>query len=290
LGKSFGGHSMVAPLRRVLVKRPAETELEARTWREFGYYAPPDLARAAQEHSKFVELLAEAGAEVRYTSDPQAERLDSIFVYDPAILTNEGAIICRMGKPLRRGEEHCLAQAMLSEGVPILATIHGEGTLEGGDTFWLDERTLVVGRSYRTNDEGIRQLRNALDGIAELVVVALPHWHGQAEILHLLSLLSPVSDNLAVAFSPLVPIPLVELLRSRGIELLDIPDSEFKSQACNILTLAPGRVIMLAGNPVTACRLRRRGIEVWEYEGREISFNRDGGPTCLTRPLLRGYE
>jgi dimethylargininase len=290
MARMYGGHSMVAPLRRVLVKRPAESETEAQAWREFGYYHPPDLARAAREHAQFVDLLTEAGVEVRIAADPQPGRLDSIFVYDPAITTNEGAIICRMGKPLRRGEEHALAQSLLAEGVPILATIHGEGTLEGGDTFWLDEHTLVAGRSYRSNDEGVRQLRHALDGIAEVVTVALPHWRGQAEILHLLSLISPVTEKLAVVYLPLLPIPLVELLQARGIELLEIPDAEFKSQACNILAVASGRVIMLAGNPLTAGRLRERGIEVWEYEGQEISFNRDGGPTCLTRPLLRSAD
>jgi len=283
----FGAQSMVAPLRRVMVKPPAETSAEAGAWSDFGYNHPPDMERAAQEHVQFVELLTESGAEVSYVPDPQLARLDSIFVYDPAIVTSEGAIICRMGKALRRGEEHALAQALLGQGVPILASIHGSGTLEGGDTLWLDEHTLVVGRSYRTNDEGIRQLRNALDGIAEVIDVPLPHWRGQSEILHLLSLISPVSEKLAVVYLPLMPIPLVELLQGRGIELLEIPDAEFKTQASNILAVAPGRAIMLKGNPVTAANLRRRGVDLLEYEGQEISFNRDGGPTCLTRPIWR---
>ena len=283
----YGAQSMVAPLKRVMVKRPAETSAEAGAWAAFGYYHAPDLAKAAREHAHFVELLIEAGAEVSYVPDPQGARLDSIFVYDPAIVTAEGAIICRMGKSLRRGEEHALAQALLGEGVPILATIHGSGTLEGGDTLWLDEHTLVVGRSYRTNDEGIRQLRHALEGIAAVIDVPLPHWRGQSEILHLLSLISPVAENLAVVYLPLMPIPLVELLERRGIELLEIPDVEFKSQASNILAVAPGRAIMLHGNPLTAARLRERGVDLWEYDGEEISFNRDGGPTCLTRPVWR---
>ena len=285
---NFGAQSMVAPLKRVMVKRPAETSAEAGAWAEFGYYHAPDLERAALEHAQFVELLTEAGADVSYVPDPQLARLDSIFVYDPAIVTSEGAIICRMGKALRRGEEHSLAQALLEQGVPILATIHGAGTLEGGDTLWLDEHTLVVGRSYRTNDEGIRQLRRALDGIADVIDVPLPHWRGQSEILHLLSLVGPVSEKLAVVYLPLMPIPLVELLQGRGIELLEIPDAEFKTQASNILAVAPGRAIMLKGNPVTAANLRRRGVDLWEYEGQEISLNRDGGPTCLTRPIWRG--
>jgi N-dimethylarginine dimethylaminohydrolase len=270
-----------------MVKRPAETSAAASAWREFGYYHAPDLERAAQEHEQFVELLVESGAEVSYVPDPQIARLDSIFVYDPAIVTSAGAVICRMGKELRRGEEHALAQELLRQGVPILATIHGAGTLEGGDTLWLDEHILVVGRSYRTNDEGIRQLRHALDGIADVIAVPLPHWRGRREILHLLSLISPVSEKLAVVYLPLMPIPLVEMLQTRGVELLEIPDAEFRTQACNILAVAPGRAIMLKGNPVTAANLRERGVEVWEYDGQEISFNRDGGPTCLTRPIWR---
>lgn len=287
--KRYGVTSMVAPLRRVMVKRPAERAAEAEAWREFGYYHAPDLPRVADEHARFVELLEEAGAEVLYVGDAQRERLDSIFVYDPVITCGEGAVVCRMGKPLRRGEEHALAQSLMNEGVPIVGTIRGEGTLEGGDTFWLDDRTLVAGRTYRTNDEGIRQLTHILRGIADVVKVTLPHWHGGGEILHLLSLVSPVSEKLAVAYPPLMPIDLVELLHSRGIELLAIPDEEFKTQASNILAVAPNRVIMLKGNPVTARNLRERGVEVWEYEGQEVSFNRDGGPTCLTRPVFRAY-
>ena len=281
---------MVAPLRRVMVKKPAETAAEAAAWREFGYYRPPDLARAAAEHTRFVEMLAEAGTEVSFVADPEPERLDSIFVFDPVIMTCEGAVVCRMGKALRRGEEHALAQALMAEGVPVIATIRGTGTLEGGDTFWLDDRTLVAGRTYRTNDEGIRQLRHALDGLADVVKVTLPHWRGGGEILHLLSLISPVSEKLAVVHLPLMPIDLVELLHDRGIELLPIPDDEFKTQASNILAVAPNRVIMLKGNPITAGSLRERGVDVWEYDGQEISFNRDGGPTCLTRPLFRAYS
>ncbi|MBI1800284.1 MAG: arginine deiminase [Chloroflexi bacterium] len=287
---TWGAQSMVAPLKRVLVNRPAETEREARAWREFGYYHAPDSERARQEHAQFVELLVEAGADVCFARNPQPERLDSIFVFDAALVTREGAVICRMGKPLRRGEEHALAQELLALGIPILATIRGSGTLEGGDTLWLDEQTLVVGRSYRTNAEGIDQLRRALDGIATVIAVPLPHWRGRGEILHLLSLISPVSERLAVVYPPLMPIPLVELLEARGIKMLAIPDEEFKTQASNILATAPNRVIMLAGNARTAHALRERGVEVWEYEGQEISFNRDGGPTCLTRPLWRSND
>ena len=290
MSEHYGAQSMVAPLKRVLVKPPAETENEAQAWREFGYYHPIDLPRVRAEHAQFVDLLVEAGADVLHVQDPQPAQLDSPFVFDPALVTREGAIICRMGKALRRGEEQALAQTLLALGVPILASIHGAGTLEGGDTLWLDEHTLVVGRSYRTNDEGIRQLRHALEGIADVIAMPLPHWRGQSDILHLLSLVSPVSGSLAVVYLPLMPIPLVELLHARGFELLPIPEQEFKTQACNILAVAPKRVIMLKGNPVTATNLRVRGVEVWEYDGDEISFNRDGGPTCLTRPLLREWN
>jgi len=285
----YGAQSMVGPLKTVIVKRPVEGPAQARAWRAFGYHRPPDLDRAQREHAAFVELLQEAGAEVHFIQDPQPERLDSIFPYDPGMVTDAGAIIGRMGKLLRRGEEAALAETLLEMGVPILYTIHDEGTFEGGDTLWLDSRTLVVGRTYRTNDAGITQLRQALDGIAEVIAVPLPHWRGSGEVLHLLSLISPVAEDLAVIYPPLMPIPLLELLERRGVETLAIPDEEFSTQACNVLAVAPRRVIMLAGNPVTARRLKERGVEVWEYEGQEISLNRDGGPTCLTRPVMREY-
>jgi N-dimethylarginine dimethylaminohydrolase len=287
--KTFGGQSMIAPLRRVLVKRPDEGQREAEAWREFGYHHAPDVEAARREHDGLVRLLREAGAEVVYAQEPQPERLDAIFVTDPGVITDAGAIVGRMGKPLRRGEEAALARELARLDIPILGTLRDEATLEGGDVLWLDPDTLIVGRSYRTNDAGFAQVRELLgERIGRIQQVHLPHWHGRSEVLHLLSVISPVADDLALVYPPLLPVPLAELLAARGVELVAVPDEELATHGCNALAVAPRRVILVQGNPRTAARLRERGVEVWEYEGRELTHNRDGGPTCLTCCLLRG--
>jgi N-dimethylarginine dimethylaminohydrolase len=172
--------------------------------------------------------------------------------------------------------------------VAILGAITGEGKLEGGDVLWVDERTLAVGRGYRTNDEGIRQLRQlTADFIDELVVVPLPHWNGPDDVLHLLSLISPIDHHLAIGYSKLLPVPFREWLLAREVKLLEVPDAEYESMACNILAVAPRQCLMLSGNPRTKAMLEAEGVEVWEYDGEEISRKGAGGPTCLTRPLQR---
>ncbi|MDZ7364124.1 MAG: arginine deiminase family protein [candidate division KSB1 bacterium] len=172
--------------------------------------------------------------------------------------------------------------------VPILGVIAGNGRLEGGDVVWLDERTLAVGRGYRTNDEGIRQLQQLLkDLVDEVVVVPLPHWRGPHEVLHLMSLISPIDVDLALVCSKLLPVPFRERLLARGFRLLEVPDEEYESMGCNVLAIAPRKCMMLAGNPRTKALLMNEGVEVWEYLGEEISRKGAGGPTCLTRPIWR---
>ena len=281
--REYGGPSMVAPLRRVLLKQPDEGVAEAARWREFGYHHPPDVAAARREHAAFADVLRQAGVEVALAEERQPERLDSIFATDPAIVTEAGAIIGRPGKELRRGEEAALARELTRLGVPILGALSGDATLEGGDVLRLDADTLVIARSYRTNDAGYAQVRALLDGrIRDVMQVHLPHWRGRGEILHLLSLISPVADDLALVYAPLLPVPLMELLEARGIKRIEVPDEEFASHGCNALAIAPRHVIMARGNPITTQRLRARGVEVWDYAGDEITHNRDGGPTCLT--------
>ena len=240
------------------------------------------------EHSGFRQILAEEGVEVVAAGpDPDGE-LDAIFAYDPTFMTDGGAILTRMGKPARLAESDYAAQTYADLGIPILARIEAPGTFDGGDAFWLDERTLAVGRSYRTNDAGIAQLQTILAGIdVNVVRVELPHWHGPAECLHLMSMISPVREDLAVVYLPLLPVPFVEELRERGWSFVEVPDDEFMSMACNVLALGPGRCLMLDRNPVTRARLEAAGCTVRTYTGDEISRNREGGPTCLTRPIWR---
>ena len=201
---------------------------------------------------------------------------------------DRGAILGRMGKPDREGEPSALERALRRAGVPIVGRILPPGRLEGGDVAWVDSRTVAVGRGYRTNTEGIRQLRSLLgSSVDHVVAVPLPHWRGPADVFHLMSLFSPVDANLAVVYSPLLPVPFRELLLKRAIELIDVPHEEFDSMGCNVLAVGPRRCVMLEGNPSTRTLLEAAGAEVHTYRGYEISRKGAGGPTCLTRPLRR---
>src|SRR5436305_1447656 len=208
--RTYGSQSLVAPLKRVLVKRPTESAADAARWRDFGYLHAPDADRLRAEHAAFVALVAASGAEVLYEDDyvpVPTGLLDAIFVYDPAIITDAGAILGQPGKPLRRGEEEAMRRAFAEIGVPVLGTVGGEATMDGGDTLWLDHDTLCVGLSYRTNEAAIHQLRDLLAPLGVTVIpIPLPHWHGPDECLHLLSLISPVAEDLAVVYPPLLPI------------------------------------------------------------------------------------
>jgi len=284
----YGAQSMTAPLRRVLVKRPDEAfgSADPAVWH---YTAQVDLDAARREHEALVEILAAAGAEVVDHPEPQPERADAIYVFDPVLITDRGAVILRMGKTLRRGEEDALARRLTELGIPTLATLHGGATAEGGDLLWIDQATLAVGQGFRTNAEGLRQLRAALAPLGvETVPVELPYFTGPEACLHLLSLISLVDDDLAVVYPPLLSVPFWNLLRERGFRIVEVPEEEFPTQGPNVLALAPRRAVMLEGNPVTRRRLEAAGCEVLTYRGREISLKAEGGPTCLTRPLWRG--
>ena len=274
--------TMTAPLRRVFVRRPGAVD----RWHEYGWRAAPDPVRIVEEHESFVAALEAAGAEV-VIGEPLDSALDAIYVHDPAAVTNHGAVLLRPGKELRRAEVEAIERDFTAAGVDVLARLEAPATAEGGDMLWLDERTLVVGRGYRTNDPGVEALRAALPDV-EVHAVDLPHYHGRDEVMHLLSLISPLADDLAVVYLPLMPVRLVELLEQRGIGFVEVPDDEFESMACNVLALAPRVALALAGNPETSRRLEAAGVEVRVYPGDELSRKGDGGPTCLTRPLVRG--
>jgi len=210
-------------------------------------------------------------------------------VRDASIVCDRGLILCRMGKS-QRVEEPAAQERAVSAGhmpVTIAGRIEPPGRLEGGDVIWLDARTVVVGRGYRTNADGIRQLRAILGSRVEVVEVPLPHWHGPNDVMHLMSLISPIDHGIAVVYSRLLPVPFREWLLDRGIHLVEVPDEEFVSMGTNVLALAPRRCLILAGNPRTRLALERAGADVVEYEGTEISLKGAGGPTCLTRPLER---
>jgi len=278
---------MVEPLRRVLVRRPDEAfgNADPDHWH---YTAQPNLGGARIEHDALVDTLRSSGCEVLFHETSLPDHADAIFTHDPVIVTDEGAIILGMGKTQRRGEEAAIAATLADLGVPILATLEGEATAEGGDLLWLDHDTLAVGRGYRTNAEGLRQLTAALRPIgSKTIEVQLPHAGGPAACLHLMSMISMLDHDLAVVYMPLLPVPFVELLNERGIELIEVPEEEYPTMGPNVLALAPRRCLAIEGNPVTRYRLETAGCEVLTYRGNELSLKAEGGATCLTRPILR---
>lgn len=259
----------------------------SREWRDLNFTAPPDLARAVDEYALFLRLLEGAGAAIHVAPATVGVGMDAVYARDASVVTPLGMVLCHMGKPQRRGEPALHARAYERLGVPVLGMIEAPGQLEGGDVLWLDDRTIVVGRGYRTNDSGIAQLRAFLPSTVTLVTVDLPHWRGSSDVFHLMSIISPVDRDLAVVYSRLMPVSFRESLLARGCQLVEVPDEEFDSMGANVLALGPRRVVMLDGNPATRRRLEAAGADVNVYVGQEISVKGGGGPTCLTRPLRR---
>jgi N-dimethylarginine dimethylaminohydrolase len=273
-------------------------------WRALNFTAPPDFDRSVAQYDRFLEAVLSAGAEGHFLPQSESVGPDSIYVRDASIVCDAGVVLCSMGKILRQTEPDAQAETYRSLDERVLGSIVPPARLEGGDVAWLDSKTLAVGRGYRTNDAGIAQLRALLDrprmkagppedpnkagaSAIELVVVPLPHWRGMNDVFHLMSFISPVDRDLAVVYSPLMPVSFRELLLERGLTLVEVPDEEFDTMGTNVLAIAPRRCVMVAGNPVTRRRLERAGAHVVEYDGSEISLKGGGGPTCLTRPLRR---
>jgi dimethylargininase len=279
----FGGQSMTAPLRRVLVKRPSADACGR--WREYGWRAAPDPVALAREHEEFCGLLSASGVEV-IVGEPVGTNPDAIYAHDPVLIFDRGALLLRPGKEGRRREPDSLARDLAAAGVPITGRMEAPACAEAGDTLWLDDQSLVVGRGYRTNDDGIAALQKALPSVT-VTAFDLPHLGGRSEVLHLLSLISPLDRDLALVYLPLLPVRLVELLEERGVRLVEVPDDEVASLGCNVLALAPRVGLALEGNPRTRRRLETAGVEIRTYRGDELSRKGDGGPTCLTRPVLR---
>jgi N-dimethylarginine dimethylaminohydrolase len=291
MNEGYGAQSMTAPLRRVLMRRPGP-EMAAADPATWHYTSAIDLEEARRAHDAFADALRAWDVEVLYHDEPLPEHADSVFVFDPALVTDRGTLLLSMGKELRRGEEEPLARALQACGVPIYGRLEGAARCEGGDTMWLDHDTLAVGRGFRTNAEGVRQLRALLAPLGVTVLdYDLPYFTGPEACLHLLSLISPVDVDLAVAYPPLMPTAFWDELKRRGVRLLEVPEEEFAhTQATNVLCVAPRRLIMLAGSPVTQGLVEEAGCEVVAFPGEPLSFKAEGGPTCLTRPVWREAE
>jgi dimethylargininase len=276
----------ISTLRRVYVRAPRPEDLAA--WEAYAWHEAPIASTATEEHAAFRATLADAGVEVVMGTESVPGDPDAIYAYDPALMTDRGAILLRPGKEGRRGEPEAVSVDLQAAGIPIEGRITEPGTAECGDMFWLDAATLLVGRSYRTNDDAIAQLRVLLAprGV-EVIAFDLPHLHGPGECLHLMSLISPLDVDLALVHLPLLPVRLVQLLQDRGIGFVEVPDEELFSMGPNVLALAPRVGLAVEGNPETKRRMEAAGVEVRTYRGYEISLKGDGGPTCLTKPLVR---
>ncbi len=283
--RAYGAQSMTAPLREVLVKVPGPAFGRAFDEPAVGFLRPVDLDAARREHDGLVAALEGLGVHVREL-DAETDDPDLVYVFDPLVVADGGAIPLAPGKPNRRGEPAAREAWTTASGIPTLGRITGRGTIEGGDTFWLRPDLLCIGRSLRTNDEGARQLAAIVGG--DVRVFDLPYWRGSAELVHLLSVVSPVADDAAVVFLPLLPVGLHELLRDLRFRLIEVPEEEYPTLGCNVLAVRPGVVVAAAGNPVTRRRMEAAGIEVHAVPLREVGENGSGGATCLTRPLLRG--
>ena len=280
------------PLKQVLLNPVLnafqDAKKIAKEWKALNYLSAPQWEKAVSEYETFRGHFQKEGIEILEFPNSNNLSMDALYCRDASIATDHGVILCNMGKPARTFEPEAMGNYFRKSGIPILGSIESPGTLEGGDVAWLNPKTLAVGLGYRTNLEGIRQLKELLAPFEiEVVVADLPHYKGPSDVFHLMSILSPVDEDLLVTYSPLMPIRFRNYLLDRGFTLVEVPEAEFDSMGCNVLALSPGKCLMLRGNPITEERLKQVGCTVLTYSGEEISVKGGGGPTCLTRPLAR---
>lgn len=289
----YGCQSMVTKIHSILIKRPEQAFISQenldKTWEEFKYFGCPDYEETVKEYNVFEKYIKDNVENVLYLPEDSRTGLDSIYTHDPLKVTRKGAIYFPMGKKLR-SQEYKATQAFLeSKGIPTLGEIKAPGKMEGGDVLWIDEKTVAIGRGYRTNDEGIRQFKELTnDFIDEYIVVPMPHGDGEDACLHLMSIISFVDLDKAVVYSKYMPVFFREYLIDRGIQLIEADDDEYDYLGTNLLALEPGKVILIEGCPKIKSKLEEIGVEVMTYEGKELSYRGTGGPTCLTCPLDRG--
>ena len=287
----YNCQSAVGTIESILLKHPKNVFKSQgyidKSWEGMNYLGPPDFEKTLREYEEFLTVIEGEVPEVFFLPEDKGTGLDSIYVHDPFLVTQRGAILCNMGKKERQGEPAAAGKYLKHVGVPILGEITGEGRLEGGDVVWLDEKTMAVGLGYRSNQEAVRQLRQMSKGLFDIIEVHLPHWTGEADCLHLMSMLSLVDKDLAVVYSPLMSVPFRQLLLLRGIKFIEVSQEEYDNLACNVLPLAPRRCLIMAGNPRIRRALENEGVEVFEYPGENLSLKGCGGPTCLTRPIYR---
>jgi N-dimethylarginine dimethylaminohydrolase len=288
----FGAFNNWGTLRQVAVRRPADsfisdTKIDTE-WKDLNYHARPHLQNSIREFAAVEEVLRAAGADVIALPAADGLTLDAIYTHDALVVTPRGLVRPRMGKPQRRKEALVNGAALEKLNIPMAGEITGEGMVEGGDLVWFDRHTLLAGIGYRTNLEGVRQLQALCGNDVEVKWFDLPHYKGRTDVFHLMSVLSPIDKDLAVVYPPLMPVRLVELLQERGVAFIEVPEDEFLSMGCNVLALGPRHAMMVDGNPKTLARMKAAGIKVEVISGADICRKGEGGPTCMTRPLVRG--
>jgi N-dimethylarginine dimethylaminohydrolase len=279
-------------IKKVALRRPEQAMVSQQKidaeWRPLNYHTRPELPRAVTEHQRLAELLEGVGAEIVYLPAQESLTTDSLYVRDAATLCAKGVILCNMGKPARSAEPGVHGEAFRNAGIPVAGAITGEGKVEGGDIIWLDQRHVGIARGYRTNAEGIRQFKEIVGADVHVEVAVLPHYKGPSDVFHLMSIISPLDEKLQLVYSPLMPVTFREWLVDHGHQFVEVPDTEFASMGCNVLAIAPREVVMVKGNPETRRRMEAAGCQVHVIEADAISVPGEGGPTCLTRPLVRG--
>jgi len=279
------------PIKRILLKHPkdaygSQANADAQ-WKELGYPAPVSLAKVTEEFEAFTAILAKFIPMLSYLPADPDTGLDSVYTHDPIVPTNKGVIMMNMGKPQRRGEAAAMERYFKQEGIPVLGRVEAPATHEGGDSVWLDENTLAMAHSFRTNADGAARMRELAGSDFEVLSYGLPYWNGPDECLHIMSFISPVDKDLAVVYSKQMPIPFREELTRRGFKFVEVPDSEYDTFGPNVLAVAPRVVVLAKGNPKTAEGLRAAGCEVHEFPAEDITWKGGGGPTCLSRALER---
>jgi N-dimethylarginine dimethylaminohydrolase len=284
LESRFGAQSMVSPLREVLVKRPGPAFARAFEDSTHGFLHHVDIDEAQRQHDALCQILLDLGVTV-HELDAEIASPDLVYTFDPALVTERGAILLRPGKPTRRDEPQALGQWFAAHDIPIAGVIEPLGTVEGGDTFWLQPDLFCIGRSLRTNRPGAEQLAELVGG--EVRIFDVPYANGPGECLHLLSLISPLTEQAAAVHLPLLPAGLYELLHDFDFDLIPVPPEEMPTLGCNVLAVRPGVLVAAEGNPLTRRALEGRGFEVHTFPATEIGINGGGGPTCLTLPILR---
>ncbi len=287
----FGAFNNWGVLKKVAVRRPqdsfvSDTKLDAE-WKDLNYHSRPDLQNSIREFEAVEAVLKAAGAEVIALPAADGLTLDAIYTHDALVVTPRGLVKPRMGKPQRRREAEVNGAALEKLGISVAGEISGDGKVEGGDLVWIDRQTLLAGVGYRTNLEGVRQLQALCGSEVEVKWFDLPHYKGRPDVFHLMSVLSPLDRDLAVVYPPLMPVRLVEFLEKRGIEFLEVPEAEFPSMGCNVLALGPRHAMMVDGNPETLKRMKAKDVRVEVINGADICRKGEGGPTCMTRPLVR---